>query len=428
LSSKKNINNKNEKEKLIMSDVIIKNSRNTENAPTSSVSTQTVAFSHYNNISAQLPIDPKSGKIVGNDVKEQTTQCLANIKAIVESIDHVMDDVVKITVFLKNISDIEAVDEVYTTFFTDSRPTRTTVAVAALPLDGALVQIEALISNGEGTAPQDPCALIKVSRNTKNAPKSSISKQTVAFSHYNNLSSQLPVDPKTGEVVTGGVKEQTEQCLNNIKAILESIDHVMNDVVKTTIFLKNISDIEAVNEVCAKFFPNYVPARTIVNVSALPMDALVQIDTVVSHGDGTPPQLPEDTSLLVIEANNTENAPKVPYAHTVAFSHYNHISGQLPLDPKTSELVAGGVKEQAEQCLNNIKAIIESVDHVMDDTVKINIALKNIADIDAVNEVYTTFFKSDLPARTVVGVSSIPMDALIQIDAVVSNCEGTPPA
>jgi reactive intermediate/imine deaminase len=409
-----------------MSGKIIKRSLNTENAPTSSVATQTVAFSHYNNFSGQLPIDPKSGKLVGNDVKEQAKQCLSNIKAIVESIDHVMDDVVKITIFLKNISDIEAVDEVYRTFFQSYLPTRTVVAVAALPLDGALVQIDALISNGEGTTPQTPCDLIKVARNTENAPKG-LYTQTVAFSHYNNISAQLPIDPKSGKVVAGGVKEQTEQCLTNIKAVLESIDHVMDDVVKTTIFLKNLSDIEAVNEVCAKFFPSYVPARSIVNASALPMDALVQIDTVISHGDGTPPQLPEDTCLLVIEANNTENAPAVPYAHTVAFSHYNHISGQLPLDAKTEKMVAGGVKEQAAQCLSNIKAIVESVDHDMDDVVKVNIQLKNIADINAVNEVYTTFFKGDLPARTIIGVSAIAMDALVQIDAVVSNCEGTPP-
>ena len=408
-----------------MSDVIIKSSRNTENAPRSSVSTQTVAFSHYNNISAQLPVDPKTGKIVVGGAKEQAKQCLENIKAIVESIAHVMDDAVKITIFLKNISDINAVDEVYTTFFQSDLPTRTTVEVAALPMD-ALVQIEAVISNGEGTTPQTSLDLIKVSRNTKNAPKGLYS-QTAAFSHYNNISAQLPIDPKTGKMVAGGVKEQAGQCLNNIKAILESIDHVMDDVVKTTIFLKNISDIETVNEVCAKFFPSYVPARTTVAVSALPMDALVQIDTVVSHGDGTPPQLPEDTRLLVIEANNTENAPKAAYSHTVAFSHYNHISGQLPLDPKTGKMVTGGVREQAGQCLKNIKAIIESVDHVMDDVVKINICLKNITDIDAVNEVYTTFFTSDLPARTTVGVSAIPMDALVQIDAVVSNAEGTPP-
>ena len=419
-----------------MSGNIIKVSRNTENAPKSSVSTQTVAFSHYNNISAQLPIDPKSGKIVGNDVKEQAKQCLANIKAIVESIDHVMDDVVRINIFLKNISDIDAVDEVYATFFPGYLPTRTTVAVAALPMDDALLQIEAVISNGEGTPSQEPCDLIKVARNTENAPKSSVSTQTVAFSHYNNISAQLPIDPKSGKMVAGGVKEQAGQCLKNIKAILESIDVPFDDIVKINIFLKNLSDIEAVNEVYTTFFPDsaiartaaYVPARTTVAASALPMDALVQIDAVVSHGDGTPPQAVEDRHGIVIRANNTENAPKSSlYTQTVAFSHYNHIAGQLPLDPKTGEMVAGGVKEQAGQCLKNIKAIVESVDHVMDDVVKINIQLKNIADIDAVNEVYTTFFKSDLPARTTVGVSAIPMDALVQIDAVVSNGESTPP-
>lgn len=407
-----------------MSSDIIKNSRNTKDAPKGLYS-QTVAFSHYNNISAQLPIDAKSGKIVDGGVKEQAAQCLNNIKAIVESIDHVMDDVVKVTIFLKNLTDLEVVDSIYTTYFKSDLPTRTTVEVAALPMDNALVQMDALISNGEGTAPQDPCALIKVSRNTDNAPKG-IFTHSVAFSHYNNLAAQLPVDPKSGKIVAGGIKEQADQCLTNVKAILESIDHVMNDVVKTTFFVKNISDIDAVNEVCSKFFQDYVPARTVVSASALPMDALVQVDTVISHGDGTPPQLVEDTKLLIMEASNTENAPKTPYSHTVAFSHYNHISGQLPLDPKSNMIVAGGVKEQAEQCLNNIKAIIESVDHVMDDTVKINIQLKNIADIDAVDKVYATFFKGDLPARTVVGVSAISMDALVQIDAVVSNCEGTP--
>jgi len=314
-----------------MSAHIIKVSRNTENAPNNlGPYTQTVAFSHYNNISAQLPIDPKSGKMVAGGVKEQAEQCLNNIKAIVESIDHVMDDVVKINIFLKNISDIAAMDEVYPTFFQSDLPTRTVVEVAALPLDDALVQIDAVITNGEGTPSQDPCPLIKVSRNTENAPKGLYS-QTAAFSHYNNISAQLPLDPETGEMVAGGVKEQANQCLNNIKAILESIDHVMDDIVKTTIFVKNISDIEAVNEVLTTFFPGYLPARSTVAVTALPMDALVQIDAVVSHGDGTPPQLPEDSRLLVIEAGNTENAPKVPYSHTVAFSHYNHVSAQLPL-------------------------------------------------------------------------------------------------
>ncbi|AAZ25313.1 endoribonuclease, L-PSP family, truncated [Colwellia psychrerythraea 34H] len=63
-----------------------------------------------------------------------------------------------------------------------------------------------------------------------------------------------------------------------------------------------------------------------------------------------------------------------------------------------------------------------SVDHVMDDVAKVNTKLKNITDINAVNEVYKKFFNSSLFARTTIGISAIPMDALVQIDAVVSNC------
>lgn len=412
-------------------------SRNSENVNKESLSSQTVAFSHYNNLSAQLPIDSETGKLVAGGIKEQAEQCFKNIKSIVESIDHVMNDIVRITVFVKNIKDMDAVDEVYKAYFTNYVPTRTVVAVAALPMD-ALVQVEALVSNAEGTIPNAPQAgdIIKLTNNTANAPVSALSSQTVAFSHYNNISAQLPIDPKLGRIVANGVKDQTVQCLKNIKAILESIDVPFDDIVKINIFLKNISDTDAVNEVYTTFFPDsaiaravaYMPARTIVEASALPMDALVQIEAVVSHGDGTPPQAIEDRHGLIIEANNTENAPMSSlHTQTVAFSHYNHLSAQLPLDPKTGEMVAGGVKEQAEQCLKNIKAIIESVDHVMEDVVKVNVFLKNIEDIDAVNEVYATFFPGGVPARRIVGVSALPKDALVQIDVVVANAEGTPP-
>lgn len=411
--------------------------RNTENAPKCPISSQTVAFSHYNNLSAQLPVDPKTGKLVAGGVKEQAAQCFKNIQAIVESIDHVMTDVIRITIFVKNIKDVDAVNEVYKTFFPTYVPARTVVAVDALPMN-ALVQIEALISNGEGTIPNAPQAgdLIKLTNNTANAPLCPLSTQTVAFSHYNNISAQLPIDPKTGRLVVGGVKEQAAQCLKNIKAILESIDVPFDDIVKITVFLKNFADVDAVNEVYKTFFPDsgiaravgYVPARTTVAVAALPMDALVQIEAVVSHGDGTPPQAIEDRHGLIIEANNTDNAPKCALCtQTVAFSHYNNISAQLPVDPKTGAIVAGGIKEQAEQCLKNIKAIIESVDHALADVVKVNIFLKNIADLDAVDEVYKTFFPGGIPARRVVGVSALPEGALIQIDAIAGNAEGTPP-
>ncbi len=413
--------------------------RNTENAPKAiGAYSQTVAFSHYNNLSAQLPVDPKTGALVAGGVKEQAVQSFKNIKAVVESIGHVMDDVVRISIFVKNIADVDAVNEVYASCFTNGyMPALTTVAVDALPM-GALVQVDALLSNGEGTIPNAPQAgdLIKLSRNTANAPVSPLSTQTVAFSHYNNISAQLPIDPKTGKLVAGGVKEQAAQCLKNVKAILEGIDVPFDDIVKVNIFLKNFADVEAVNEVYKTFFPDsaiaravaYVPARTMIAAAALPMDALVQVEAVVSHGDGTPPQAVEDRHGIVIWAHNTDNAPKCPLStQTVAFSHYNHLSAQLPLDAKTGAIVAGGVKEQAGQCLKNIQAIVESIGHVLADVVKVNVFLKNIDDMAAVEEVYAGFFPGGVPARRTVGVSALPKDALIQIDVVVANAEGTAP-
>ena len=123
----------------------------------------------------------------------------------------------------------------------------------------------------------------------------------------------------------------------------------------------------------------------------------------------------------------TPLAPSSTFSQTVAFSHYNHISAQLPLDPITGDIIVGGVKEQTAQCLKNIKAIVEGVGHVLSDVVKINIVLKNIEDINVVDEVYKEFFPKGIPARRTIGVSALQSDALIQIDAVVSNAEGTPP-
>lgn len=411
--------------------------RNTEHAPISPFCSQSVAFSHYNNLSAQLPIDPKSGALVAGGIKEQARQCFENIKAIVESIDQRMTDVVRITVFVTNIKDIDVVNEVYQTFFPHYVPTRTVLAVAALPMR-ALVQVEALLSYGVGTIPNAPQAgdLIKLENNTPNAPITPLSTQTVAFSHYNNLSAQLPIDPRSGQLVVGDIKAQTTQCLKNIKAILESINAPFDDIVKINLFLKNIQDIEAVNEVYEQFFPDsaiaravaYLPARTIAEVAALPMHALVQIEAVVSHGDGTPPQAVEDRHGIVIKANNTDRAPRCMLStQTVAFSHYNNISAQLPVEPKSGKRVAGGIEAQAAQCLTNIKEIVESIGHSLEDVVKVNIFMRNIEDINTLNEVYARFFPSGTPARRIVGVSGLPMDACIQIDAIVSNAEGTSP-
>ena len=88
-----------------------------------------------------------------------------------------------------------------------------------------------------------------LARNTESAPRNSSSSQTVAFSHYNNMSAQLPIDPATGELVEGGVREQAEQCLTNIRTVVESIGHTMEDVVRLGVFLTDPADLGTFNDV-----------------------------------------------------------------------------------------------------------------------------------------------------------------------------------
>ncbi len=94
-------------------------------------------------------------------------------------------------------------------------------------------------------------------------------------------SGQVPIDPATGEFVAGGIVEQTRQSLTNVKAILTAAGLTMDNVVKTTVFLKNMSDFAAMNAVYAEFFTEgQYPARSAVEVAALPKGALVEIETI----------------------------------------------------------------------------------------------------------------------------------------------------
>lgn len=92
------------------------------------------------------------------------------------------------------------------------------------------------------------------------------------------LNGQIPLDPETGKLVTGDIKEQVKRVFENIKAILEQGGYSLNDVVKTTLFLKDISNFEAVNEAYAVYFTENPPARSTFQVAVLPLDAELELE------------------------------------------------------------------------------------------------------------------------------------------------------
>ena len=94
------------------------------------------------------------------------------------------------------------------------------------------------------------------------------------------LSGQIPLDPATGQIVTGDVVAQTDRAMHNLRAILEAAGCALADVVRTTIYLVDLAQFAAVNEAYGRFFEPPYPARTTVQVAALPRGAQVEIDAV----------------------------------------------------------------------------------------------------------------------------------------------------
>lgn len=101
--------------------------------------------------------------------------------------------------------------------------------------------------------------------------------------HTGNLvytAGQVALDPATGKMVEGGIQAQVEQALNNLQAVLEAAGSSLDQVIKTTVFLQNMDDFGAMNEVYARFFGGSPPARSAVEVARLPLGALVEIEAV----------------------------------------------------------------------------------------------------------------------------------------------------
>ena len=94
------------------------------------------------------------------------------------------------------------------------------------------------------------------------------------------ISGQIALDPVTGDIVPGGIKEQTEQVLSNIKAILTASGYEISDIIKCTCMLKNLNDFQTMNEVYGRFFNENPPARAAFEVARLPRDVLVEIEAI----------------------------------------------------------------------------------------------------------------------------------------------------
>jgi 2-iminobutanoate/2-iminopropanoate deaminase len=130
-----------------------------------------------------------------------------------------------------------------------------------------------------------------------------------------------------------------------------------------------------------------------------------------------------DMNLLGKAAVSTENAPAAigPYSQAIEIGEMIYTSGQVGLDPKTGQMVDGGIREQTVRVLENLKAILSAVRSDLQKVVKTTVYLKNIGDFAAMNEIYATYLAKDgwvAPARSTVEVARLPKDALVEIEVI----------
>ena len=108
--------------------------------------------------------------------------------------------------------------------------------------------------------------------------------QAIEVNNMVFTSGVIPINPQTGELVTGSIEEQAEQAIGNLAALLKESGVAMENVVKTTVFIKDMNDFAKVNEVYAKYFTSDFPARSCVEVARLPKDVLIEIEAIGIKG------------------------------------------------------------------------------------------------------------------------------------------------
>ena len=123
------------------------------------------------------------------------------------------------------------------------------------------------------------------------------------------------------------------------------------------------------------------------------------------------------------EIISTTNAPQAigPYSQAVKTNNLMFISGQIPMDPMTGNLVEGSIEDEANQVLKNLKSICEAAGYSLDDAVKITIFLTDLGNFAVVNDVMKEHFSEPYPARATVEVSGLPLGVNVEIEAIIST-------
>ena len=217
-------------------------------------------------------------------------------------------------------------------------------------------------------------------------------------------------NPKTGEHPEG-FDAQVKQSLENLGAVLKAAGLDFSDVVNSNVYLTDIKNFQAMNKVYKTYFPSNPPARTTIAVPALPGGSQVEITFIATRKKERHYIFPE----------GVKPSPNVLYSGGVEVGDMLYISGQGSRHYKTKEFPQGDFEAHVKQTLENLGAVLKAAGMDFSNVVKSNVYLTDMSLFQRMNEVYKTYFKTDPPARTTVGVTTLPGETPIEIAFIATK-------
>jgi enamine deaminase RidA (YjgF/YER057c/UK114 family) len=359
----------------------------------------------------------------GSDIKLQTHYVLGNLKKTFEAAGSSLDHVVKAQVFMTDLGNFNAFDEVWRDYF-KVPPARTTIGTTGLLVPGTLVEIDLI-----GYVPGQGIERKAI----KSAAPQPLANYTEAFTIGNLIfaAGQLASDFKSGVPAVASkdpafpfygsdIKKQTRFILDNLKQTFAAAGGSLDEVLKAQVFMTDLKDFNAFDEVWKEYF-KVPPARTTIGTSGLLVaGTLVEID-LVGHLPGQGSQRAAVTSSNPKPLANYTEAFRagdlVFAAGQIASDFATGVASEARVDP-AFPYYGSSIMKQTRYILNNLKNTFEAAGSSLDQVVKAQVFLTDLGDFFAFDEVWKEFFKNP-PPRSTVGTSGLLVDGCrIEIDLI----------
>ena len=380
----------------------------------------------------QLPTDFKVGippeartdpsfPFYGSDIKKRTHYIMKNLRKTFEAAGSSLDHIVKAQVFLEDLTQFNAFDEVWKEYF-KVPPARTTVGTTGLLVKDAMIEIDLI-----GYVPGEvKCTAVK-----SDIPQP-LANYTEAFKVAGLVfaAGQLPTDFKVGipaEARTdpnypfygSDIKKRTHYIMKNLRKTFEAAGSSLDHIVKAQIFLEDLNQFSAFDEVWKEYFKT-PPARTTVGTTGLLVkDAMIEIDLIG--------YVPDELKCTAIKSDIPQ--PLAVYTEAYRVGDFVFAAGQLPTDFKSGipaeartdpnfPFYGSDIKKRTHYIMKNLQKTFAEAGSSLDKVIKAQVFLEDLREFSAFDEVWKQYFKVP-PARTTVGTTGLLVkDAMIEIDLI----------